>query len=116
MLAELSEQVPGASPEDLAETPFVLVGSVEEMAEQLLRQSDQLGITRYVVREGAIDPVESVLPLLSDHQWIRYQTAGRPRRPACAVTAQLPTLSTRSSWSHPQPAEATTSVPVTPGT
>lgn len=63
-LTELSERVPRASPGDLAATPFVLIGTPEEMAEQLMRQAEQIGITRYVVREAALDSIELVLPLL----------------------------------------------------
>jgi len=36
------------------------------MAAQLGRQAEQLGITRYVVRQPAIDPIEHVLSLLND--------------------------------------------------
>lgn len=63
-LTQLGERVPSASDGDLATTPFVLIGSIEQMAAQLARQAQQLGITRYVVREPALDAMELVLPLL----------------------------------------------------
>jgi probable F420-dependent oxidoreductase len=64
VLADLAAQVPGATAEHLARTPFVLVGTVEQLAEQLTRQAEQLGITRYVVREPALDTAEHILQLL----------------------------------------------------
>lgn len=66
VLAELAERLPGATPDDLAQTPFLLVGSIEQMAQQLARQAQQLGITRYVVREPAVDTAEQFLPLLAN--------------------------------------------------
>lgn len=64
-LAELAQRLPGTTPDDLAQTPFLLVGSIEQMAEQLARQAQQFGITRYVVREPAVDTAEQLLPLLT---------------------------------------------------
>ena len=64
-LDELSEQLDGVPADDLGATPFVLVGTVQEMAAQLGRQADQLGITRYVVREPAVEPMTQVLSLIN---------------------------------------------------
>ena len=36
------------------------------MAHQLTRQAEQFGITRYVVREPAVDNAERLLTLLAD--------------------------------------------------
>jgi probable F420-dependent oxidoreductase len=65
-LAELAGRIPGATPADLDGTPFLLIGTVPQMAEQLVRQAQQLGITRYVVREAAIETAEHVLALLHE--------------------------------------------------
>ncbi len=65
-LADLSERTHGVPVGDLGTTPFALVGTIKEMAAQLGRQAEQLGITRYVVRQPAIDPIEHVLSLLND--------------------------------------------------
>lgn len=62
-LARLSEEH-GISVADLEQTTFVLVGTVEEMAAQLVDQAARLGITRYVVREPSIQPLAQVLSLL----------------------------------------------------
>jgi len=65
-LAELSDRLRGVSPDVLDETPYVLVGTVEEMAAQLVWHAERFGITRYVVRQPAVEAVEQILPLLKD--------------------------------------------------
>ncbi len=65
-IEELAGRLTGASAEDVAETPFVLIGTVEEMAAQMRRQAEELHITRYVVRESAVEAMAAVLALLSD--------------------------------------------------
>jgi alkanesulfonate monooxygenase SsuD/methylene tetrahydromethanopterin reductase-like flavin-dependent oxidoreductase (luciferase family) len=45
-------------------TPFLLIGSHEEMAAQMIRQAEELGITGYVVREPAVPDLERVLALM----------------------------------------------------
>jgi probable F420-dependent oxidoreductase len=54
----------GAPVGEILGTPFALIGTPQEMADQLLRQADELGISRYVIRETAIDCIEKVLPLI----------------------------------------------------
>ena len=63
-LAEVGAEIPSAAAEDLAQTPFLLIGSYQQMAAQLRRQAAELGITSYVVREGAVPDLERVLALL----------------------------------------------------
>lgn len=77
-LAGLDRQLSQTSPNDLADTPSVLVGTIEERAEQFLRQSQQPRISRCVVREPALEPVERIMSLLKWH----------PRR-ACRHRAKL---------------------------
>lgn len=66
VLDDLRSRLPSAPSEDLATTPYLLIGTPEQMAAQLSRQADQLGITRYVIREPAIDHLEPALALLRD--------------------------------------------------
>jgi probable F420-dependent oxidoreductase len=68
MLEEIARGLAGplVAVEDLATTPFLLVGTHEEMAEQLVRQGQRWGITRYVVREPAVPDVAPVLDLLTE--------------------------------------------------
>jgi probable F420-dependent oxidoreductase len=62
--AKTIEQIAGASADDVAHTPFALIGTHEEMAAQLRRQAEEFGITSYVVREPAVPDLEQVLTLL----------------------------------------------------
>jgi probable F420-dependent oxidoreductase len=62
-LKQFSEEH-GVSIAELQHTPFVLVGTLEQMATQLVGQAERLGITRYVVREPAVEPIAQVLGLL----------------------------------------------------
>lgn len=63
-LDEISAAMPGATAEDVARTPFLLVGTYEQMAAQLLAQAEEFGISNYVVRETAVPHIERVLALL----------------------------------------------------
>ncbi len=65
VIDELRARIPGASAEDIARTPFLLIGSHEEMARQLLAQAADFGITSYVVREAAVPDIEPVLALIN---------------------------------------------------
>jgi len=63
--AEIAAEIAGATAEDVAGTPFLLIGSHEEMAAQLVRQAGELGITSYVAREQAVPVLENVLALIN---------------------------------------------------
>ena len=62
---DLSTKIAGATTQDLARTPFLLIGSHEEMAAQILSQAEELGITRYVIREAAVPALDRVLDLIA---------------------------------------------------
>jgi probable F420-dependent oxidoreductase len=63
-VARISDRLPGAAPGDAAATPYILVGTHEQMAAQWRAQAEELGITSYVVREAAVPDIERVLALL----------------------------------------------------
>jgi probable F420-dependent oxidoreductase len=63
-IEELRARLPDTPADDLSTTPFLLIGTPEEMAAQIHRQADRFGLTRYVVREPAIDHLEPALALL----------------------------------------------------
>jgi probable F420-dependent oxidoreductase len=63
-IQEISGRIRGASADDVARTPFLLIGSYEQMAAQLLAQAEEFGISSYVVREPAVRHIERVLALL----------------------------------------------------
>ncbi len=50
--------------EDLLAVPYVLVGSIAQVVEQLHSARERWGITRWVVREPALDAAEKVLAYL----------------------------------------------------
>jgi len=60
----ITARITGASAEDVDRTPFLLIGSYEQMAGQLLAQAEESGITSYVVREQAVPEIERVLALI----------------------------------------------------
>ena len=64
-IQQIADSIPGASAADIAGTPFLLIGSYEQMAAQLLAQAGEYGITSYVVREPAVPHIERVLALLA---------------------------------------------------
>lgn len=64
-IQQISDRIPGASADDIDRTPFLLIGSHEQIAAQMLAQAEELGITSYVVREPAIPHIEPVLALLT---------------------------------------------------
>jgi probable F420-dependent oxidoreductase len=64
-IEQIRQKIPGTSADDIGRTPFALIGSHEQMAAQLVRQAEELGITRYVIREGAVPALEHVLALIS---------------------------------------------------
>jgi probable F420-dependent oxidoreductase len=49
------------STDELLETPFVLIGTVEQMAEQILRNRDRFGFTYYTVHGPFMDTLAPVI-------------------------------------------------------
>jgi probable F420-dependent oxidoreductase len=78
-LEDLSTKLPGATTRDLSRAPFVLVGSHEEMAAQILTQAEQLEITRYVIREAAVPVLERVLDLIRSPSRLASRPCKRDR-------------------------------------
>jgi hypothetical protein len=63
--AEIAAQITGATAGEVARTPFLLIGSHEEMATQLVRQGEELGITSYVAMPAAVPVLEQVIALIN---------------------------------------------------
>jgi alkanesulfonate monooxygenase SsuD/methylene tetrahydromethanopterin reductase-like flavin-dependent oxidoreductase (luciferase family) len=63
--AEIAARITGATAGDVARTPFLLIGSHEEMAAQLVRQAEELGITSYVAMPSAVSALEHVIALIN---------------------------------------------------
>lgn len=61
----LTEHFPGASVDDLLEAPFVWLGTVDEIARQLHQTTDDLGISRYVIRPPAMADARAILRVMA---------------------------------------------------
>jgi hypothetical protein len=58
---QLQERLPDTSVADLLASPYVWIGSVEEIRANLGAQERQRGITAYVVRAPVLDAVLAIL-------------------------------------------------------
>lgn len=61
----LAERVPSATAADILGAPYVLVGTVPEIASELERHHERWGFGRYVVRADAVDAAGQVLAAVS---------------------------------------------------
>ncbi len=52
---------PGMTPSDVVSAPYALVGSVEQLVEEITGHRDRWGITSYVVRAAAVDLVAPII-------------------------------------------------------
>jgi probable F420-dependent oxidoreductase len=60
--ADLAEQYRGTvTAEEILENPFLFVGTIEEMAEQIVRNRDRYGFTYYTVHEPYLDAFAPVI-------------------------------------------------------
>jgi probable F420-dependent oxidoreductase len=62
---EIAKVIPGASGGDILASPFVWIGTPEEIALQLHEFEERWGVTRYVVREAALTQATEMLRLLN---------------------------------------------------
>jgi alkanesulfonate monooxygenase SsuD/methylene tetrahydromethanopterin reductase-like flavin-dependent oxidoreductase (luciferase family) len=60
----LADLIPGASAGDLLATPFMWIGTPDQIAAQVVESQTRWGINRYVIREAAMEAAGPVLPLL----------------------------------------------------
>jgi probable F420-dependent oxidoreductase len=70
LLRSLSEHLPEdclPSLPDLLAAPFVLIGTVEQIADKVRDTQQRWGIDRYTVRATAVEDVAQVIALLRDH-------------------------------------------------
>ena len=61
----LAKNLPGLSPEQILETPFVLIGSADRMAEALLERRERWGISYYSMFGPAMDALAPVIARLN---------------------------------------------------
>lgn len=58
---ELAEQLHGVTADDLLAAPYVLFGTVDELVAELRAHQRRWGISRFVVRAGAMDDAEKLI-------------------------------------------------------
>jgi probable F420-dependent oxidoreductase len=63
--AELARRWPQLSVDDLLEAPFVLLGTVDQIAEDLVARRERWGLSYYVVFEPAMEAVAPVVARLA---------------------------------------------------
>jgi probable F420-dependent oxidoreductase len=62
--ARLAERIGDVDPTDLLDIPYVWMGTVASIAEQLHRHRARWGVDRYVVRDDAVDTAAAILRIL----------------------------------------------------
>ena len=62
---ELATRWPQLSTDEILESPYVLVGSIAQMIEDLQRRRERWGISYYVTHEPYMDALAPVVALLS---------------------------------------------------
>ncbi len=65
----LSTRTAGAAPGDLLGSPFVWLGTPDEIVQSLDDAEERWGITRYVVREPALEAARTIVRLLQENRW-----------------------------------------------
>ncbi|MDZ7728526.1 MAG: TIGR03621 family F420-dependent LLM class oxidoreductase [Dehalococcoidia bacterium] len=58
---EYLERMPGLTVDDVLESPFLLIGTIDQMAAKLQRLRDEFGITYFVAFEGALESLTPVI-------------------------------------------------------
>jgi len=60
----LAGRVPGLVPPDALAAPYALIGTVDDLAEELVRHRERWGFTSYVVRVEAVDAIAALMQRL----------------------------------------------------
>lgn len=63
--ARYAETLPGLSAEDVLASPHTLIGSPEQMAEDLLQRREELGISYIVINTGDLEHIEQFAPVVA---------------------------------------------------
>jgi len=62
--ARVADRIAGATAADVIGAPYVLVGTLDELAAELARHHERWGFTSYVVRAGVIDAAAALIDRL----------------------------------------------------
>jgi hypothetical protein len=63
-LVRVARAVPGLTPAEVLAAPYALIGTVDEIIEELDRHRERWGFTSYVVRANAMDIVAPLIERL----------------------------------------------------
>ena len=63
--AELARQWPPLTPAEILQSPFVLLGTVDEIVEAPCRRSERWGLSYYVVMQPAMETFAPVVAALA---------------------------------------------------
>ncbi len=61
----MARRVIGAGPGEILSSPFALVGTIDELADEVTRAYERWGIASYVVRESAVDAIAQLITRLA---------------------------------------------------
>jgi len=59
-----AKHLPSLKPEEVLETPYMMVGSTGALVDKLLEQRERWGFSHYTVRRKALDQIEPVIAAL----------------------------------------------------
>jgi probable F420-dependent oxidoreductase len=62
---QCARRIAGSTPSDVVAAPFVLVGTIDQLVEEVIAHRDRWGITSYVVRADAIDHIAPLVARLA---------------------------------------------------
>ncbi|MDH6119167.1 putative F420-dependent oxidoreductase [Kitasatospora sp. GAS204A] len=74
----MAAEEPFLTPEQALETPFVLIGTVEEIAEQILRHRERYGFTSFTVQRPAMEAFGPAIELVRKAESAALLTAAAP--------------------------------------
>lgn len=66
LLAPLLERIPGATVDEIVASPFVLVGSVDDLVAKVQRLRSRLGVSYFACFEPALEPMAALISALRD--------------------------------------------------
>src|SRR5205823_11659716 len=64
-IERLRPELTGLTSEEIATSPYLLVGTVEEIIDQLVERREQLGVSYYVVFEKSMEHLAPIVEQLS---------------------------------------------------
>jgi hypothetical protein len=98
----VARAVPGLTPADVLAAPYALIGTVDDIIEELDRHRERWGFTSYVIRADAIDIVAPLIEQLRDER------TAIPRTTHAVTSSPHPTDSATGSTGRTSSTEPST--------